>query len=259
MPSYCLTLQYKGTDFSGWQIQPDQRTIQGELNQALKKITQSEDIYSLGASRTDAGVHALGQVAKVDLPFGIECQGLLNGLNSNLPKDIKISDARQCFPNFEPIFHAKKKIYQYKFTCRRPLPPHFNDFIAWNKYDLDLGLVQKGCEAFVGEHDFRNFFTMGTPVNSTVRRIYSCQVELVEVDDFWRDYLEHYFVFHFEGNGFLKQMVRLMVGALWNLGQGKISIKDLQKYLGEAHKIANGKRAGMVAPACGLYLTKIIY
>ena len=259
MPSYCLTLQYEGTHFSGWQIQPNQRTIQGELNCALKKITQSEDIYSLGASRTDAGVHALGQVARVDLPFKIECRGLLGGLNSYLPKDIKISCILPCSPNFEPIFHAKKKIYQYKFAFRWPLPPHLNNFIAWNKYNLDLGLIQKGCEVFVGEHDFRNFFTTGTPVNSTVRRIYSCQMEFIAVDNFWKDYLEGYYLLHFEGSGFLKQMVRLMVGALWNLGQGKISIKDLREYLGEAHKMADGKRAGVVAPACGLYLTKVIY
>ena len=259
MPSYRLTLQYKGTNFSGWQIQPNQKTIQGELNRALKKITQSEDIYSLGASRTDAGVHALEQIARVDLPFEIECLGLLNALNSYLPKDIKVSHLFPCSPNFEPIFHAKRKTYQYKFAFKDHLPPHFNDFIAWNKHDLDLSLIQKGCEIFIGEHDFRNFFTTGTPVNSTVRRIYSCQVELVEVDSFWSEHLERYFVLHFEGNGFLKQMVRLMVGALWNLGQGKMSIKDLQKYLQEAHQITGGKRAGAVAPACGLYLTKIIY
>ena len=259
MPSYQLTLQYKGTHFSGWQIQLDQKTIQGELNQALKKITQSENIYSLGSSRTDAGVHALCQVVRVDLPFEIECQGLLSGLNSYLPKDIKIFDVRQCSPNFEPIFHAKKKIYEYRFTYKRPLPPHFNDFIAWNKHDLDLDLVQKGCEVFIGEHDFRNFFTTGTPAQSTVRKIYSCRVEFVTIDNFWKDYLEGYYLLHFEGNGFLKQMVRLMVGALWSLGQGKISIEKLEEYLKEAHRATDGKRAGVVAPACGLYLTKVIY
>ncbi len=259
MPSYRLTLQYKGTHFSGWQIQSGQKTIQGELNCALKKIAQSENIYSIGASRTDAGVHALEQVARIELPVEIDGQNLLKGLNSLLHKDIAVSQVVPCPTDFQPAFHAQKKIYQYKFTCQNPPPPHFNGLVAWNGYSLNLDLIRQGCEIFAGEHDFKNFFTTGTPVQSTVRKIYSCKLEFVAADDFWKTHWEGHYLLHFEGNGFLKQMVRLMVGALWNLGRNKISTDGLRKYLGPGDKTTNLKRAGAVAPACGLYLAKIIY
>ncbi len=255
MPSYCLTVQYKGTDFFGWQVQPNQKTVQGELNQALKKIAKSESIYSLGSGRTDAGVHALGQVVRVDLPLEIEEMGLLRGLNSYLSSEIRILDSKKCSSHFEPVFQAKKKLYQYKFTQGEAPPAQLSDLMAWYEYDLDTKLIERGCQAFLGEHDFRNFFTVGTPVKSTVRTIYSCRLDFIPSEIFWRDAYGGYYLLSIEGSGFLKQMVRLMVGALWNLGRGKVGFDDFERALKEPRK----NRLGAVAPACGLYLTKVSY
>ena len=260
MFSYRLVLQYQGTGYGGWQIQPHCPTIQGELNSALKKMAKGEKIYSLGAGRTDAGVHALGQVARIDFPFKIEERALLRGLNSHLPRAIRILQSKQCSSHFDPIFQAEKKLYQYRFTLEDPPPVHLKDLIAYCPYKLQRDLLEKGCKLFWGEHDFRNFFTTGTPIKSTVRTLYSCTLEFIPSDSFWSQIYSGYYLLSFEGNGFLKQMVRLMVGTLWALGQRKISLTQLERALkNESQKNFQGNHLGIVAPAEGLYLAKVFY
>ena len=252
MYSYRLILQYKGTAFFGWQVQPHRQTIQGELNKALMKIAKSKEIYSVGASRTDAGVHALGQVARVDIPLDIPAHNLLLGLNSFFPPEIRIVDAQKCAADFDPIRGAKQKFYQYRFTKGEAPPAPLCDLLSIGPGDLDVNLMQKGCQLFLGEHDFVNFFTTGTPVKSTVRTISVCELEFTPAEHFFSRVYDGYYSFSFVGNGFLKQMIRLMVGALWNLGKHKIDLAQLKGSL----KMPQQEKLAATALPHGLFLVE---
>jgi tRNA pseudouridine38-40 synthase len=251
---YKLVLEYKGTPYLGWQIQPEGsgKTVQGELNRSLRAISKSEDVKSLGAGRTDAGVHALGQVVKVAIPLEIVPLSLMRALNSHLPDDIRVLSAELSTEEFIPTYHAKSKEYHYRFTINRNHAALQSDLIANQSFELDLEKMQKACKVLVGEHDFTNFFCEGTEVASNIRRIYEC--EILEVpQDGWM--LPSHYVFRIVGNGFLKQMVRLLMGAVWNIGRGKISIEDLQNALGP-EKV---QKLGAVAPPNGLYMVRVNY
>ncbi len=251
---YRLILQYKGTAYLGWQIQPESagRTVQGELNKALETISKHK-AQSLGAGRTDAGVHALGQVAKVGIELQIPPENLLKALNANLPDDIRIIHAELSDHEFFPTVHAVSKEYHYRFTCNRYSTALQSELIANYTFDLDLGLMREACKIIVGEHDFTNFFCEGTEVASTVREIFEC--EILEIKHSSWDMLPSHFVFRIVGSGFLKQMVRLLMGAVWNVGRGKITLEDLKASLTSTKT----QRMGMVAPPEGLYMVRVNY
>ena len=251
---YRLTIQYKGSRYLGWQVQPNDAglTVQGELNRALKVIAKTEEVRSLGAGRTDSGVHALGQVAKVSIPLQIAPENLIKALNVNLPDDIRIIAAEISDDVFFPTVHAKSKEYHYRFTYNRGFTAFQNELIQNYPFDLDIRLMQEGCNILIGRHDFSNFFCEGTDVASNVREIYECEIFEVHQDD-WM--LPSHFVFRIVGNGFLKQMVRLLMGALWNVGRGKITLDELRNSLGP-HKLP---RLGPVAPPNGLYMVRVNY
>lgn len=251
---YKLVLEYKGTRYLGWQVQPESagRTVQGELNRALKMISKSDSVKSLGAGRTDAGVHALGQVAKVGIPLEIAPINLVRALNGNLPDDIRILSAEVSDLEFFPTVHAESKEYHYRFTCNRTSTAFQNDFITNHPFDLDLEKMREACKVLIGKHDFTNFYCEGTEVASNVREIYECEILEIAQGD-WM--LPSHYVFRIVGSGFLKQMVRLLMGALWNIGRGKISIEDLKVALGP-QKV---QRLGPVAPPNGLYMVCVNY
>jgi tRNA pseudouridine38-40 synthase len=248
---YRLTLQYKGTNYSGWQIQPSERTIQGELNQALKVISKSEMVKTLGSGRTDSGVHALDQVVKAAIELQIDPQSLLKALNGNLPQDIRVVAADFSDEKFMPTSDAKSKEYHYRFTRGKYATALQNDFITNQPFELDQDKLQTACRLLVGKHDFVNYFCEGTEVNSTVREIFECDLLLMPENGF----MPAHFMFKFVGSGFLKQMVRLLVGALWNVGRGKISLEEFKKSLNPPR----GERLGAVAPPEGLYLARVNY
>lgn len=252
---YRLIIQYKGTKYWGWQIQPSQKgeTIQGSLNKALAIVAKSEEVRSLGAGRTDAGVHALGQVARVVIPLEINPENLVRALNVNLPDDIRVIAAEISDESFMPTVHAKSKEYQYRFTFERGFTAFQNDLIVNHPFVLDLEKMREACKVLIGKHDFCNFYTEGTEVSSTVREILECEILEVEQEG-WGMLPKHY-VFRVVGTGFLKQMVRLLIGAVWNVGRGKITISDLDKALGP-HKT---QRLGPVAPPHGLYMVRVNY
>lgn len=256
MPSYRLTLQYKGTGYFGWQIQTGakERTIQSELNRCLQIIAKSKDIKSIGSGRTDAGVHAIGQVVKVEIPLDIPSIALMKGLNSLLSDSIRVLDASECDDNFHPIFHAKSKEYLYCFSCGDGAP--FNrELVTSFKYDLDLDQMKKACQLFIGEHDFRDFYCTGTPVAHTRRIIFECSLDVVRPTGITSTGMDEYYQFSVVGSGFMKQMVRLMVGTLWNIGRNKVTLDDLKESLA-----GNGKgKLGAVAPPEGLYLKEVNY
>ncbi len=252
---YKLVIQYNGVRYLGWQIQPENsgKTVQGELNRALQTISKSEQVRSLGSGRTDSGVHALGQVVKVTMPLEIEPRNLVRALNVNLPDDIRVVDADHSDEAFMPTVHAISKEYQYRFTCNRTFTAFQNDFIVNFPFEVDLDAMKKACGLLIGRHDFSNYFCEGTEVVSKVREIYECEIYEVKQGE-WGMFPSH-FVFRIVGNGFLKQMVRLLMGALWNVGRGKISLEEFETSLA----MPQSKKLGPVAPPFGLYMVRVNY
>lgn len=250
---YRLTIQYDGTHYLGWQKQTGQseKTIQGELERALLQITNQGLINTIGSGRTDAGVHALAQVVRIETAIPMVSERLVRGGNALLPEAIKILSAEEVDANFHPIFSAKSKEYIYLFA--QEVSPYERNTIAKSPRQLDIDLMRKGCEMFLGEHDFKHFFCTGTPVKSTVRTIF--RAEIIKLPP--HPFLKSVDVWQVSicGSGFLKQMVRLLVGSLWQLGLNKITLDDLQLALAGEGK---GK-LGAVAPACGLYLKEVHY
>lgn len=252
---YRLVIQYKGSRYSGWQIQlgTTEITVQGELNRALSTVSKSQDVKTMGSGRTDAGVHALGQVVKASMRLAIAPENLAKALNVNLPDDIRVLSAQLSDEHFMPTIHAKSKEYHYRFTCERMFTAFQNDLIVNYPFELDLLKMQRACEILIGEHDFTNFFCEGTEVSSTVRKIFSC--DIIEVSQPGWEMLPAHYVFRICGNGFLKQMVRLLMGALWNVGRGKITVEEFRSAL-ESTKV---QRLGPVAPPNGLYMIRVNY
>ena len=251
---YNLEIEFKGTRFLGWQIQKDfSPTVQGELNKACATIFKNDEIKTMGSGRTDSGVHSLGHIVKLTAPFEIAFEALKRGLNSILPKDIRVLGVTESSKDFRPTNDALKKEYIYLFTNNNIESAHQPDFIANNRFHLDFDKMKQACELFIGLHDFVDFRCTGTDVSTTVREIYEC--DLVEHEMDFHGILPNHFVFRVVGNGFLKQMVRLMMGAVWNVGRGKTTLEELKSSL----ESPGGKRLGATAPANGLYKTKVWY
>tara|TARA_Y100000590_G_scaffold470726_3_gene668782 strand:- start:69208 stop:69978 length:771 start_codon:yes stop_codon:yes gene_type:complete len=253
--TYKLIIQYKGTAYQGWQIQPQGKTVQGEVNKALAKISKCEDLKTIGSGRTDSGVHALGQTVKATISLEIGNDELKRGLNSLLPDDIKILAVERANESFHPIGDSEWKEYIYLFSTNRETSLFHSDFLSIYPYQLDIERMKKACELFVGRHDFADFQCVGTEVNSTTREIFEC--ELVEFKSDWGIFppSEDVFSLRVKGDGFLKQMVRLMVGTLWNIGLSKTHLEELESSLAAP----TGIKLGAVAPAQGLYLNKVFY
>lgn len=251
---YRLLIQYKGTNYLGWQVQPDDAglTVQGEINRALKVISKSENVKSMGSGRTDAGVHALGQVAKVAIELQIPPVNLVKALNVNLPDDIRVLSSELSDEEFMPTIHAVSKEYHYRFTCTRTFTAFQNELIANYPFELNIEKMREACKILIGTHDFSNFYCEGTEVSHNVREIYECGI-LEIAQDSWM--LPSHYIFRIVGNGFLKQMVRLLMGAVWNVGRGKISLEEFKAAL-SPNKVP---RLGPVAPPNGLYMVRVNY
>lgn len=255
MNIYKITVQYKGTHYQGFQVQSTGTTIQGEINSALKILSKSEDVKSVGSGRTDAGVHALAQVMRIEIPVEIPANNLARAMNSNLPDDIRVISAEVATKEFHPIFSAKSKEYNYVFSTDQMLSPFANELVTYFPFDLDIEVMKAGCKIFCGEHDFINYQCVGTEVESTVRKILSCELVRLDSMGHWQNFVGEYYVLKVIGNGFLKQMVRLLMGALISLGKGKITLEDLEKSLNTPLK----NRLGPTAPPQGLYLKEVHY
>ncbi len=251
---YKLAIQFKGTRYLGWQIQKDfHPTVQGELNSCLEQIFKSNDIHTIGSGRTDTGVHSLSHVVKVKAPFKIEFEGLRRGLNAILPEDIRILSVEDCNSDFLPTNDAQRKEYRYLFSLGKNPSAFQTDIIANNRFDVDVELMKKACGLFIGEHDFSDFQCVGSDVSSSVREIFECELYKKEVD--FHGILPGHYVFRVVGSGFLKQMVRLMVGCIWDVGRGKTTLEELKSSMTNPL----GKRLGPVAPPEGLYKFDVQY
>jgi tRNA pseudouridine38-40 synthase len=262
MNFYKITLSYLGTNYHGWQAQTStDQTIHGQLAIALKKICKEGNFSLLGSGRTDAGVHALAQVARLSLPLDLPPSNLIKALNSLLPKDIRLIDAEKVHSSFHPINDVKEKTYMYLFTNLPEKNIFLTETIANISSPLNMDKLKAGAKLFIGKHDFLHFHTTGSDAATTVREIYNIE--------FFQHVLKHevsyipegyvYYELRFTGSGFLKQMIRLLVGTLWAYAQDKITETDIKKTLRLECTMENGKKLGMVAPPEGLFLHSVKY
>lgn len=239
-----LTLSYDGTNFSGWQIQKNERTVQLELERAIARLT-GENVVVTGSGRTDAGVHALGQVASFETNSNIPAENFAKALNTVLPADVKVLKSELEKDGFNARKSAKKKTYEYrvyKSSCVLPLLDRYAQRVDKN---LDLSAMKDCASILVGEHDFKAFCATGSSVKTTVRTIYSLDVEENDGE----------ITFTVCGNGFLYNMVRIIVGTLLRAGQGKIDKEQVEEML------LLGKRdlGGATVSAKGLTLKRVEY
>lgn len=252
--SYKALVSYDGESYLGWQIQPEKlKTVQGQINHCLEKITKSDQISSLGSGRTDSGVHALAQVVKLNIPFAIEEASLMKAMNSHLPHNIRVLEVKPSDEDFHPVRDALWKRYIYFFSIGEILPPHAFGKVTHVRQALDLEKVKEALTYFVGEHDFVNFSTKGTEVKSTIRTLHSAK--LTTIESFYPYQNDVIYKFSFEGSGFLKQMVRLLVGAAFMCGKGKVDPCEIASFFQED----TTRKLGPVAPPDGLYLEHVEY
>ena len=175
-----LTVAYDGTNYHGWQIQPNAVTVEGELNKAISELT-GEHIEVIGASRTDAGVHALGNVAVFDTESRIPGEKFSYALNQRLPEDIIIQSSEEVALDFHPRYQECRKTYEYTILNRKFPLPEYRNTAHFDYGNLDVKAMQDACKAFIGEHDFAGFCSAGAQVKTTIRTIYSLEVECIEL------------------------------------------------------------------------------
>jgi tRNA pseudouridine38-40 synthase len=249
MPRYRFIVAYDGTDFFGWQKQnrPESeslRTAQEELEHALIEILH-EPIRLIGASRTDSGVHARGQVAACTAEMEIDPESLLLAVNSALPKDLQVRSVEIVDASFHPIRDCTSKGYRYTLAhgCRDPRrsPLFDRHFVAFTAYELNVELMQRAAKMFEGKHDFAGFTKLNHGRESTVRRVDDCSVHAIS---------DSRIAIDVSGQGFLWNMVRIIAGTLLEVGRGKISLEEIPAL------IASGDRAkaGKTLPPEGLCL-----
>jgi len=240
-----LTIEYDGTGYSGWQLQSGQDTIQARIEAALQKLF-GQKVRIHGAGRTDAGVHALGQVAAFDAPRHFDPIDLRRALNAMLPPDIAVREAVEAASRFDPRRDAYLRAYEYRIL-NRELRSVFDHRYAWHVRDaLDLDAMRTSARRFLGEHDFAAFRTLGTETKSTLRRIYVSQ---------WEQRGEDLLLYRIEGSSFLRHMVRAMVAAMVEIGRQRMRVAALDALLSGGDRAT----APAAAPACGLFLVEVRY
>ena len=239
-----LVIAYDGTNYHGWQIQPNAVTVEGILNQALSDLCK-EEITVIGASRTDAGVHAYGNVAVFDTNSRIPPEKMAFALNQHLPEDIRVQSSCQVPNDFHPRHCDSIKTYEYHISNRRislPTERFYHHHFHWN---VDVEKMQEAARYLVGEHDFKSFCSAKTQVTDTVRKIYGLDV--------WRE--ENIIKLRISGNGFLYNMVRIITGTLLQVGTGHFQPEDVKEML----EMKDRTKAGACAPPEGLRLVGIEY
>lgn len=239
------TISYDGALFEGYQIQKEKRTVQLEVQRALSRIHKGAEVKVSASGRTDAGVHAVGQVLHFDSSLHIPEVAWQKAMNAHLPKDIWVKKVESVAGSFHARFDVVKKEYRYKVSLSKDFNVFDRDHVFHYPFSLDLEAVQEACGHFLGEHDFTSFCSAKTEVEDKVRKIYS--LEAVKEGDG----LE----FRVVGNGFLYNMVRIIVGTLLEIGQGKKLPKDIYAILEARDRV----EAGKTAPAHGLYLWNVVY
>jgi tRNA pseudouridine38-40 synthase len=239
-----LTLAYDGTSFHGWQTQPDLATVQSELKRALGRLF-NHDVCVTGSGRTDAGVHAHGQVASVETIRTMDTDAVLRGVNALLPVEIRVLEVEEVGMEFHARHSARSKTYEYHVWRERIVSPFHCRYVYLFPYALDSEEMDRACKQFMGTHDFTSFSATSSDVEDRVRTVF---------DAHWERNHEEW-VFRISGNGFLQYMVRTIVGTLLHVGNGRLRADDIPRIF----EAKDRRLAGPSAPPHGLHLMKVEY
>lgn len=242
MKRVLLVVAYDGTNYCGWQIQPNGPTIEGELNRTLSELL-GEEITVTGASRTDAGVHSCGNVAVFDTNARMPAEKISYALNQRLPEDIVVQSSKEVGPDFHPRHVKSKKTYEYRILNREFRDPNRRIDTYFYYRNLDVEAMRAAADHLVGEHDFKSFCSIKAQVETTVRRIYELTV----------DRHGDIITIRLTGNGFLYNMVRIIAGTLIQVGSGERRPEEIPEILAACDR----EMAGPTAPAHGLTMMGI--
>ncbi|WP_273123861.1 tRNA pseudouridine(38-40) synthase TruA [Bacillus weihaiensis] len=238
-------VSYDGSQFNGYQVQPNQRTVQREIEEALTKLHKGNEVKIHASGRTDAGVHAKGQVFHFDTPLTIPEGKWPYALNSLLPDDIVIISAAYVQDDFHARFDVERKEYRYMINRDMMVDVFMRNYEYHYPFELDVDAMKRAADLLVGTHDFTSFCVAKTEVEDKVRTIYSIDINEENQQ----------IIFSFIGNGFLYNMVRILVGTILEIGQGKREILEIPGILeGKDRKLS-----GKTVPGHGLYLWKVYY
>jgi tRNA pseudouridine38-40 synthase len=249
MATFKITLAYDGSDFVGWQRQPAGRSVQALVEDALSRI-ESAPVAVVGAGRTDAGVHALGQVASATLTHPIDAAALRRALNATLPSDVRVRVVEPAASDFNARHAARAKTYRYRIVCADVISP-FDRRFAWHLAEpIDVIAMTEAAARLVGQHDFAAFQSSGSDVATTIRSILrsrlTCSANVGDGEQI---------AYEVTGDGFLRHMVRAIVGTLVEIGAGRLSPDGLDGVFASRDR----NRAGRTAPAHGLCLVEVMY
>ncbi len=260
-----LILSYDGADFAGWQVQPGRTTVQGALASAIGRLS-GENVLPQGSGRTDAGVHALAQVASFATASAIPPENWMKALNDILPASIRVLEVTEAAPEFHARKSARAKTYRYRIYRGAICPPFLARYVWHYPYPLEESALVAGAGAVVGEHDFTSFaavdperverITAGENVQTSSHQtngIQTTNVRTIFSSNWTREREE--LIYTVRGSGFLHHMVRNLVGTFLLMGKGTLSLEDLRRILDARERMA----AGPTAPACGLYLVGVEY
>lgn len=245
MQRYKCTVSYDGTGFFGYQVQPNKRTVQSELEEALLKLHKGKEVKVTASGRTDAGVHAKGQVIHFDTDLGIPDDRWPLALNSLLPDDISILSAEKAEDSFHARFDAAGKEYRYFLYLSKQRDPFSRHYAYQFPYQVDVEQMREAGRLLLGTHDFTSFCSAKTEMEDKVRTIK--EITITQEGDMLS--------FRFIGNGFLYNMVRILVGTLLEIGSGDRNAEEIPELLRKKDR----RLAGKTAPAHGLYLWKVFY
>lgn len=244
MKNIKLVIEYDGKEYKGWQKQKDRLNIQGEIEQAIETITK-EKVELIGSGRTDAGVHALAQIANFKTNSKLPVERFPYAINSLVKKSIRIKSAEEVDMNFHSRYACKQKTYMYTINNSKHGTAIYRNMQFHYQEKLDEDLMNEGIKFLIGEHDFKSFKASGTSSKSSIRTIYNARVwregELIKIE--------------LTGNGFLYNMIRIISGTLIEVGQKKIKPSDVEKIL----EAEDRNLAGKTLPACGLCLMSVDY
>lgn len=243
---YKAIIAYDGTNFNGFQRQLNGRTVQGELEKTLSKMANGQAIIVQGSGRTDARVHALGQVIHFDFPEKRPLERMRFALDTQTPEDIAVKEVEIVDETFHARYLVQEKTYQFRLDIGKPRSPFRRHYASYYPYPLDLEKIQQALPDFLGTHDFTSFCASGSSVEDKVRTIYEAKMTIANEDEI---------IFTFRGDGFLYKMIRIIVGTLLKIGNGRLPADCIPEII--AAKDRN--QAGPTAHPEGLYLVHVGY
>ncbi|WP_426288464.1 tRNA pseudouridine(38-40) synthase TruA [Enterococcus durans] len=247
MTRYKAIIAYDGTNFNGFQKQPNGRTVQEEIEKTLTKMANGKEITVFGSGRTDAGVHAMGQVIHFDYLEERPLERMRFALDTQSPEDIAVKEVAIVSEDFHARYLVKEKTYQFRVDIGKPRSPFRRHYASYFPYPIDVEKIQRALPDLLGTHDFTSFCASGSSIEDKVRTIYEAKMEVNETGD--------ELLFTFRGNGFLYKMIRILVGTLLKIGNGRLAEDSIPEIIAKKDRNA----AGPTAHPEGLYLYEVKY